>query len=155
MKIAILADIHANWPALSAIDVRHLPLYTGPDDERTVWRSGLAPYAGTVTRADVGTAERAEPRPGGFSYVLAPDGALFELTGGPDTTPSLSHVHLFHEQPQCAANWYVSHLGMALAPVRKFQRARLEVYEHELADYEIDAAAHKKAIEAGAKAMGK
>ena len=32
---------------------------------------------------------------GGFSYVVAPDGVLFELTGGPDTRPSLSHVHFF------------------------------------------------------------
>ncbi|MGH9204814.1 MAG: VOC family protein, partial [Vicinamibacterales bacterium] len=58
------------------------------------------------------------PRPGGFSYLVAPDGVLFELTGGPDTRDSFSHVHFFHEQPLCAANWYVEHLGMELPPVR-------------------------------------
>lgn len=103
---------------LSAIGVRHLPLYTDPDDESGVWRSGLSPYGGIVTRERLGDAETVEPRPGGFSYVLGPDGALFEITGGPDTDPSLSHVHFFHEQPRCAANWYVSHLGMSLPPTR-------------------------------------
>ena len=35
----------------------------------------------------------------------------------------------------------------ALAPVRKFQRDRLDVYALEMADYEVEAAAHKKAVE--------
>lgn len=115
---------------LSVIGVDHLPLYVGPDDETGVWRSGLTPYAGTVTRGELGATE-VEPRPGGFSYVLGPDGALFELTGGPNTTASLSHVHLFHEQPQCAANWYVEMLGMALPPVRNEDGTTSERPPHE------------------------
>lgn len=103
---------------LSSIGVEHLPLYTGPDDEEGVWRSGLSPFGGIVTLARIPDEETVPPRPGGFSYVLGPDGALFELTGGPDTDPSLSHVHFFHEQPRCAANWYVEVLGMSLPPVR-------------------------------------
>lgn len=103
---------------LGARGVRHLPLFTGPDDTVGVWRSGLTPYAGIVDREGAATAPAAPPRPGGFSYVLAPDGVLFELTGGPDTAPSMSHVHFFHEEPLCAANWYVEHLGMTLPPVR-------------------------------------
>jgi len=103
---------------LGAVGIEHLPLYTGPDDATGVWRSGLAPY-NRILRADaIPGAEPAEPRPGGFSYVLAPDGVLFELTGGPNTTASMSHIHFFHEAPRCAANWYVDHLGMALPPVR-------------------------------------
>ena len=43
---------------------------------------------------------------------------LFELTGGPTTHDSFSHIHFYHEQPLCAANWYVAHLGMELPPVR-------------------------------------
>ena len=104
--------------SLGAIGVKHLPLFTSPDDSVGVWRSGLAPYAGTVTAKTLPNATPAAPRPGGFSYVEAPDGVLFEFTGGPDTRPSFSHVHFFHEQPQCAANWYVQHLGMELPPVR-------------------------------------
>ena len=106
---------------LRAAGIAHLPLYTSPTDTAGVWRSGLAPYAGTRTAAQLaaaGAADAAAPRPGGFSYVVAPDGVLFEFTGGPGTRPALSHVHFFHERPLCAANWYVEHLGMELPPLR-------------------------------------
>jgi len=100
--------------------IAHLPLFTSPTDTVGVWRSGLAPYAGTRTAAQLaaGSDSAEPPRPGGFSYVVAPDGVLFEFTGGPETRPALSHVHFFHERPLCAANWYVEHLGMELPPVR-------------------------------------
>lgn len=88
---------------LAAIGITHLPLFVAANDTHTVWRSGLA---------------TTPPRDGGFSYIVAPDGVLFELTGGPGTRPSLSHIHFYHEQPLCAANWYVEHLGMELPPVR-------------------------------------
>lgn len=105
-------------PRLAALGITNLPLFISPTDTTTVWRSGLAPYAGTLTLEQLTNAPRAAPRDGGFSYIVAPDGVLFELTGGPATHPSLSHVHFFHEQPLCAANWYVQHLGMELPPVR-------------------------------------
>lgn len=95
-----------------------LPLFISPEDTGSTWRSGLVPYAGTLTRDKLQSAPAAAPREGGFSYLVAPDGVLFEVTGGPDTRPSLSHIHFFHEQPLCAANWYVSALGMELPPVR-------------------------------------
>lgn len=109
-----------DWDAaVAAIGLTHLPLFTGPDDVEGVWRSGLAPYPGVATAEQIAVLDAdGEPRPGGFSYVVGPDGALFELTGGPSTTPALAHVHFFHEQPMCAANWYVEHLGMSLPPVR-------------------------------------
>ena len=104
---------------LNFLGIFHLPLYTSPSDTtKTVWRSGLAPYAGTPTAAQLATAAPAPPRDGGFSYVVAPDGVLFELTGGPSTQASLSHIHFYHEQPLCAANWYVEHLAMELPPAR-------------------------------------
>jgi catechol 2,3-dioxygenase-like lactoylglutathione lyase family enzyme len=104
---------------LSAVGVVQQPLFiSATDSTKTVWRSGLAPYAGTPSAAQLGTIASAPPRDGGFSYVVAPDGVLFELTGGPGTTASFSHIHFFHEQPLCAANWYVEHLGMELPPVR-------------------------------------
>lgn len=96
----------------AAVGVEHLPLHLGPGGGRTVWRSGLAPYRGTHAAPALAEVEPADPREGGFSYLIGPDGALFELTGGPGTTPSFSHVHLFHEQPRCAARWYADVLGM-------------------------------------------
>jgi catechol 2,3-dioxygenase-like lactoylglutathione lyase family enzyme len=106
---------------LRAVGITHLPLFTSPNDAPTVWRSGLAPYAGTLNAAQVAAAAAAAPAPprdGGFSYVVAPDGVLFELTGGPTTHDAFSHVHFFHEKPLCVANWYVEHLGFELPPVR-------------------------------------
>jgi len=105
-------------PTLAAVGVKHLPLYTSPRDTQSVWRSGLSPYNGTLTAKQLDTAKASPPRDGGFSYVVAPDGVLFELTGGPGTRDSFSHIHFYHEQPLCAANWYVEHLGMELPPVR-------------------------------------
>lgn len=105
-------------PRLRDAGIAHLPLYTSPTDTVGVWRSGLAPYTGTLTAAQIATADTARPRPGGFSYVVAPDGVLFEFTGGPGTREALSHVHFYHERPLCAANWYVEHLGMELPPLR-------------------------------------
>src|SRR5450759_3566644 len=53
---------------LTAVGITHLPLFTSPNDAPTVWRSGLAPYAGTLNAAQVATAAPAPPREGGFSY---------------------------------------------------------------------------------------
>lgn len=104
---------------LAPLGIVHLPLFVDPrDTTRTTWRSGLAPYAGTPTASQIAAAPASPPRDGGFSYVVAPDGVLFELTGGPETRDSFSHVHFYHEQPLCAANWYVANLGMELPPVR-------------------------------------
>jgi catechol 2,3-dioxygenase-like lactoylglutathione lyase family enzyme len=103
---------------LADAGIAHLALYTWPEDTIGVWRSGLAPYVGTLTAAQLATAPVVPPRDGGFSYVVAPDGVLFELSGGPETHDSFSHIHFFHEQPLCAANWYVANLGMELPPAR-------------------------------------
>ena len=45
------------------------------------------------------------PRPGGFSYVVAPDGVLFEFTGGPDTRPEISIPAAFSKLFQTEADW--------------------------------------------------
>jgi len=113
---------------LQPLGTQHLPLYLGPErvdrGSDSVWRSGLAPYSGTPTAEALLSVEPADPRPGGFSYVIAPDGVLFEMTGGPGTNPSMAHIHLFHEQPQCAANWYAGMLGMGLGSIRNEDGSR-------------------------------
>ena len=103
-----------------------LRLMVGPDDREGVLRSGLTPYNGIVTADALGSAEPADPRDGGFSYVVGPDDALVELTGSPQTNPAFAHVHLFHENPRCAANWYVDVLGFGHAPYRDANGERQE-----------------------------
>ena len=115
---------------LTKLDSRRfafLPVYTGPDDDKGVVRSALGPYGDQLlTLTDLkarAEREKANPptgaRPGNqdFGYLVDPDGMLVEFNWG--TTENFwGHQHYWHEQPLCAANWYVDHLGMQLPPVR-------------------------------------
>lgn len=80
-----------------------------------------------------------EDRPGGFGYLVGPDGALVEITGGPTTEPRFAHVHLFGESPRCAANWYAEVLGFSVPDARdvetgdRLPRERYEPCEGERA----------------------
>jgi hypothetical protein len=82
---------------LRTVGITHLPLFTSPADTHTVWRSGLAPYTGTLTTKQLATAPPAPPRDGGFSYVVAPDGVLFELTAARNARLLLAHALLPRE----------------------------------------------------------
>jgi hypothetical protein len=101
--IGAFANTTARFEALEARGHTVLRLARDAADTEGVPRSGLA--------GD-------EARPGGFGYLVGPDGALVEITGGPSTDPAFAHVHLFGEQPQCAANWYADILGFALPGTR-------------------------------------
>ena len=123
--IGAFTNTTGRFARLAEAGHRVLPLFVGPADTAGVLRSGLAPYAGIADAARLDTVASEEPRDGGFGYLLGPDGVLFELTGGPRTTDSFSHVHLFHEEPRCAANWYVDVLGMTLPPGRDASGAQV------------------------------
>ena len=47
---------------------------------------------------------------GGFGYLRGPDGAMIENAQS-GTTERFNHVHMYHEHPRCAMDWYVTHLG--------------------------------------------
>jgi hypothetical protein len=49
-------------------------------------------------------------RQGGFGYLRGPDGAMIENAQA-GTTERFNHVHMYHEHPRCAIEWYVTHLG--------------------------------------------
>jgi hypothetical protein len=49
-------------------------------------------------------------RQGGFGYLRGPDGAMIENAQS-GTTERFNHVHMYHEHPNCAMDWYVRHLG--------------------------------------------
>jgi hypothetical protein len=48
--------------------------------------------------------------PGGFGYLRGPDGVMIENAQS-GTEERFNHVHMYHEHPACATNWYVEHLG--------------------------------------------
>src|SRR6516162_1455599 len=49
-------------------------------------------------------------REGGFGYLRGPDGAMIENAQA-GTVERFNHVHMYHEHPQCAMEWYSAHLG--------------------------------------------
>ena len=49
-------------------------------------------------------------RQGGFGYLRGPDGAMIENAQS-GTAERFNHVHMYHEHPRCAMEWYAKHLG--------------------------------------------
>ena len=49
-------------------------------------------------------------RQGGFGYLRGPDDAMIENAQS-GTVERFNHVHMYHEHPLCAIQWYVTHLG--------------------------------------------
>src|ERR1044071_280327 len=56
-------------------------------------------------------------RQGGFGYLPGPDGAMIQNAQS-GNAERFNHVHMYHEHPNCAMNWYVTHLG-AKMPARQ------------------------------------
>jgi hypothetical protein len=50
---------------------------------------------------------------GGFGYLRGPDGAMIENAQS-GTTERFNHVHMYHEHPRCAMEWYATHLGATM-----------------------------------------
>jgi hypothetical protein len=61
-------------------------------------------------------AKGAQPtRQGGFGYLRGPDRAMIENAQS-GQVERFNHVHMYHEHPQCAMIWYITHLGATLPP---------------------------------------
>ena len=52
-------------------------------------------------------------REGGFGYLRGPDGAMIENAQA-GNVERFNHVHMYHEHPLCAMQWYASHLGATI-----------------------------------------
>ena len=52
-------------------------------------------------------------REGGFGYLRGPDGAMIENAQA-GSVERFNHVHMYHEHPICAMQWYITHLGATL-----------------------------------------
>lgn len=50
---------------------------------------------------------------GGFGYLRGPDGVMIENAQS-GNEERFNHVHMYHEHPACAMQWYATHLGAAL-----------------------------------------
>ena len=113
--------------------VRHELPEDGPDDRADVGRLGADGASSSTCRATCRRrpggfptqeqilelrAKGAKVDPaataGGFGYLRGPDGVMIENAQA-GTTERFNHVHMYHEHPSCAMEWYVTHLG-ARAP---------------------------------------
>ena len=110
--IGIYADTTTMKAELEEVGVTTVPLYKTDGDPEEIWRSNESPWPGSLKLAQQAETEQQPPRPGGFGYFIGPDGELVEASGRPQSARGFSHVHFLHEQPWCAAQWYIDHLGM-------------------------------------------
>jgi catechol 2,3-dioxygenase-like lactoylglutathione lyase family enzyme len=74
-----------------------------------------APGGGFATQEQVlenrAKGVKADPNgSGGFGYLRGPDGVMIENAQS-GNAERFNHVHMYHEHPACATNWYVEHLG--------------------------------------------
>jgi hypothetical protein len=135
-----------------------LPVYTGPGDDKGVLRSALGPYGDqllTLTQLkERASREKHEAIAGvtsnqDFGYLVDPDGMLVEFNKGPEEN-FWGHQHYWHEQPWCAANWYVEHLGMQFPPVRDQASGQLVPRQkHDPCDVPIGEVSYPSFIRAG------
>ena len=75
---------------------------------------GLPGYLTKTQIAEARTTGTTPTRIGGFQYLGGPDGALVESYGN-FPAERFTHIHLYHEDPVCAQQWYARHLGATVA----------------------------------------
>ena len=135
-----VADTAGLMDRLSKLDPKSfefLPVFANPEDKTGVIRSSLAPHGDqllTITelrqRAEQERNQPPQQRPGrqDFGYLVDPDGMLVEFNSA-TADDFWAHTHFWHEEPLCAANWYVEHLGMQLPPTRDPTTGQLVSHE--------------------------
>ena len=98
---------------IKAATAAYVPLFSSATDTGSLWRAGEMGYGRNpiVTAQMMKEKPAGKPEEGGYSYFLGPDGELVEAGGGPGQVDSFEHIHFLHEQPWCAAQWYIEHLG--------------------------------------------
>lgn len=106
---------------LTGLGVTTVPMHRNAQDAEGIWRSGESPYPGMLTAKQHAEREPYGPQDGGFGYFVGPDLELVEASGGPRTQDTFNHLHMFHEQPWCAAEWWIDHLGFRVPSQRNPQ----------------------------------
>ena len=101
-----------------------LPLYTGEGDRTVNINSDTYPGTGgvlglTKTQLDEAKKNNVKPAGGaGFAYIRGPDDAMIEVQGDMPAE-RFNHVHMFQDDPFCAALWYQKHLNVPVPQGRR------------------------------------
>jgi catechol 2,3-dioxygenase-like lactoylglutathione lyase family enzyme len=114
-----VTDVRATLDRFLKQNITLVPLYTGAGEGTGTVFVSSDTYPGTggvlgLTRAQVADARAKGVKPNGgagFAYLRGPDDALVEYQGNMPVE-RFNHVHMYQEQPFCAALWYQSHLNV-------------------------------------------
>ena len=128
-----VTDVRAALERFLKLNFPLLPLYTGlplvasateGEGTRTVFiSSDTYPGMGGVlglTRTQLEEARKNGIKPtggAGFAYLRGPDDAIVEYQGNMPVE-RFNHVHMYQDQPFCAALWYQRHLHVAVPAPR-------------------------------------
>ena len=126
-----VTDVRAALDRFLKQNITLVPLYTGSGEGTGTVFVSSDTYPGTggvlgLTRAQVAEAKAKGVKPNGgagFAYLRGPDDALVEYQGNMPAE-RFNHVHMYQEQPFCAALWYQQHLNVPAPPARAGQVVR-------------------------------
>ncbi|HEX6162233.1 MAG TPA: VOC family protein [Vicinamibacterales bacterium] len=128
-----VTDVRASLDRFLKQNITLVPLYTGSGEGTGTVFVSSDTYPGTggvlgLTRSQVAEAKAKGVQPSGgagFAYLRGPDDALVEYQGNMPAE-RFNHVHMYQEQPFCAALWYQRHLNVPAPAPRAGQAARTE-----------------------------
>jgi catechol 2,3-dioxygenase-like lactoylglutathione lyase family enzyme len=128
-----VTDVRATLDRYLKQNIPLLPLYTGTGEGTGTVFVSSDTYPGTggvlgLTSAQVADAKAKGVKPNGgagFAYLRGPDDATVEYQGNMPAE-RFNHVHMYQDQPFCAALWYQAHLNVPPPPARAGQPVRTE-----------------------------
>ena len=118
-----VTDVRATLDRFLKQNVPLLPLYTGVATGTVFVSSDTYPGTGgvlglTVKQIEEAKANGVKPNLGaGFAYLRGPDDAIVEYQGNMPAE-RFNHVHMYQDQPFCAALWYQTHLNVPVPAPR-------------------------------------
>jgi catechol 2,3-dioxygenase-like lactoylglutathione lyase family enzyme len=126
-----VTDVRATLDRYLKQNITLVPLYTGSGEGTGTVFVSSDTYPGTggvlgLTRAQVADAKAKGVKPAGgagFAYLRGPDDSLVEYQGNMPAE-RFNHVHMYQEQPFCAALWYQTHLNVPAPAARAGQVVR-------------------------------
>ena len=128
-----VTDVRATLDRYLKQNITLVPLYTGSGEGTGTVFVSSDTYPGTggvlgLTRAQVADAKAKGVKPAGgagFAYLRGPDDSLVEYQGNMPAE-RFNHLHMYQEQPYCAALWYQTHLNVGAPAPRAGQVVRTE-----------------------------
>jgi catechol 2,3-dioxygenase-like lactoylglutathione lyase family enzyme len=128
-----VTDVRATLDRYLKQNITLVPLYTGTGEGTGTAFVSSDSYPGTggvlgLTRSQIADAKAKGVKPAGgagFAYLRGPDDSLVEYQGNMPAE-RFNHVHMYQEQPFCAALWYQTHLNVAAPAPRAGQQVRTE-----------------------------